>query len=342
MRELLRALDSIEHPHELVLLTRRPWEELPGTPRRRWVRVTATGPAWVVGAARAARRRCDVLLATTSYALPALSSLPSATFVHDLLSFEPAYGTPPGARLERLTLPAAVRRTRLLICNSEATQAELLARFPQAAGRTLVTPLAAGPPFSGARSDPAVRRRYGLDAPYVLSAATLEPRKNVPRLIEAFAGLSPDERGGRLLALVGGRGWNRTELERTVERHRADVRLLGFVPDGDLAALYADADVVAYPSLAEGFGLPVLEAMAAGAAVLTSDRSSLPEVGGDAAVYVDPGDVAAIRAGLAGLLADPAQRSAMAQAGRRRAARYSWIRTAELTLAGLERISGSA
>lgn len=342
VRELLRALDATDHPHELVLLTRRPWDGLAASSRNRWIEISGSGPRWTAAAARAARRRCDVLLATASYALPALAPVPSATVVYDLLSFDASYGTPPGSRLERLTLPWAVRRTRALLCISEQTRRELVERFPAAAAHALVTPLAAGAPFVGAAPDPATRRRYGLDFPFVLSAATLEPRKNLPRLIEAFAGLRPEERGSRRLVLVGKRGWGTGELDAMIARHGADVVPLGYVPDEDLAALYAQADLVAYPSLAEGFGLPVLEAMAAGAPVLTSNRSSLPEVGGDAAAYVDPTDVAAIRHGLASLLSDTDRLEAMRTAGRRRAAEFGWDRTARATLAALERISGSA
>jgi alpha-1,3-rhamnosyl/mannosyltransferase len=167
--------------------------------------------------------------------------------------------------------------------------------------------------------------------------ATLEPRKNLPRLIEAFAGLPPELRERFELVMVGARGWALGALDSSLARHADSVRALGFVADDDLPAVYAGASLVAYPSLGEGFGLPVLEAMAAGAPVLTSDRSSLPEVGGDAARYVDPTDVRSIRAGLAALLSDPAALGAMREAGRLQAARFGWDITARATLAALER-----
>jgi alpha-1,3-rhamnosyl/mannosyltransferase len=136
--------------------------------------------------------------------------------------------------------------------------------------------------------------------------------------------------------LAGARGWQEDETFAAVRRHADRVRTLGYVEDADLQALYRCASVFAFPSLGEGFGLPVLEAMAAGTAVLTSDRSSLPEVGGDAARYVDPLDVEAIRAGLAALLRDPAERARLAARGRARAEEFSWARTARETLAVLE------
>jgi glycosyltransferase involved in cell wall biosynthesis len=116
-------------------------------------------------------------------------------------------------------------------------------------------------------------------------------------------------------------------------------RVLGEVDDAQLAGLYERCAVFCYPSLAEGFGLPVLEAMAAGAAVLTSDRSSLPEVGGDAVAYADPTDIGAIAAGLAELLSDPARRADLGERARARAATFSWDRTAEVVVETLERIA---
>jgi glycosyltransferase involved in cell wall biosynthesis len=168
--------------------------------------------------------------------------------------------------------------------------------------------------------------------PYVLAVGTLEPRKNLPRLIEAFAGLPPKLRGRFDLRLAGARGWDMAKLEATLERHREFVRPLGFVADADLPALYREATLFCYPSLHEGFGLPVLEALQSGTPVVTSRTSSLPEVGGDAVRYVDQLDVSSIQQALAELLADDFMRRELARRGPVQAARFSWRRTAEETL----------
>jgi alpha-1,3-rhamnosyl/mannosyltransferase len=268
--------------------------------------------------ARAARG-CEVLFTTTSYLAAVLSRVPSVAFVHDLIAFDPANQPPRGALLERVTLPLAVRRARLLICNSHATRKALLARYPKA--RAEVTLLAAGEGFD--RAEPARR-----DRPYVLSAATLEPRKNLPRLVEAFSQL-PDTHD---LLLVGGRGWRQPEIEA-----RHNVFLTGFVPDEELKRLYAGAAAVAYPSLEEGFGFPILEAMAAGTPVLTSDRSSMPEIGGDLAVYCDPTSVDSIREGLVTVLAAKRDPAAL----RAHAAKFSWERCARETLGYLTSVTST-
>ena len=334
VREVLRALAALNTAHQWILLCREPWEELPGM---RWRPLRGRGALWLAGAGIAASREADLLFATTSYALPGLVTVPAAAVVYDCVAFDPSLQAPGGSQLERLTLPLAVRRCAQLLCISESTRTELVARYPAAAPKSVVTPLAAAAPFSAAPADPAPLRRYGIDRPYVLSAGTLEPRKNLPRLVEAFATLAPEVRDGFQLVLVGSRGWGMQPLDALLARHAGHVRALGYVPDDDLAALYAQAALVAYPSLQEGFGLPVIEAMAAGAPVLTSDRGSMAEVGGDAAIYVDPTSVDSIRAGLARALSDPSARAARSAVGRARAAAFSWETTARMTLDALER-----
>ncbi len=338
VREVLRAVAALDSGHEWILLCREPWDDLPGM---RWRVVPGRGPLWQAAAGVVASREADLLLAPTSYALCGMVTVPSVTTVHDLVAFDPELRPPRGAGLERLSLPVAVRRCRAMLCVSDATRRALVERHPAAAAKAVVTPLASGPPFTTARPDPSVLSRHGLERPYVLSAATLEPRKNLPRLVEAFAALPDSLRDAHELVVVGGRGWGTEEVDASLARHARHVRALGYVSDDDLAALYASAALVAYPSLAEGFGLPVLEAMAAGAPVLTSDRSSMPEVGGDAAIYVDPTDVASIRAGLERVLSDPAGRDALAARSRARAAEFSWERTARQTLAALQKGASS-
>jgi alpha-1,3-rhamnosyl/mannosyltransferase len=211
----------------------------------------------------------------------------------------------------------------------------LVKRVPSAASRTRVIPLAAGAPFFDAHPD-GVARRYGITRPYVLATGTLEPRKNLRRLIEAFAGLDPALRESHELVLAGAEGWQTRETLEAIGRNAGLVRALGHVPEADLPSLYAGATIFAYPSLREGFGLPVLEAMAAGVPVLTSDVSSLPEVGGEAVVYADPYSVESIRAGLRQLLEETALRERLAKEGRERAATFRWSDAAKITLEVLE------
>jgi glycosyltransferase involved in cell wall biosynthesis len=250
--------------------------------------------------------------------------------VHDLFGFDGRFGAPPGGAAERLTLPLAARRAAGFVCNSHATRADLVRHFPALADRSAVIPLGVEPRF--ARAVPgAVPERYGVPRPYVLAVGTREPRKNLPRLVRAFAGLPADLRERYSLAIAGKPGWGDAETERLASA-QPGVVLTGYVEDDDLPALYAGAEAFAFPSLAEGFGLPVIEAMAAGTPVLTSNCSSLAEVAGDAARLVDPGDERAVRAGLEELLEDVSLRDRLAHAGRERAAGFTWRRTARETL----------
>ena len=232
----------------------------------------------------------------------------------------------------------AIERADMLIAISESARRDLIERMHAPAERIVVTPLAADPALARV-TDPAVldrvRRRYRLPERFVLFLGAMEPRKNLLRLIEAWATLKPAVRRETSLVVAGAQGWLNDSVRSRVETLGLGdrVHLAGYVEGEDLAALYSLATVFAYPSLWEGFGLPVLEAMACGTPVLTSDVSSLPEVAGDAAVLVPPTDVEAIADGLFRLLEDAALRADLAERGRRRAARFSWERCARETLA---------
>jgi glycosyltransferase involved in cell wall biosynthesis len=337
VRELLRHLARLDTRHEFRLYARAPWDCDELAERFGWRLVRDGEPRWQLRAAWAASRECDVFLATNTYLMAALLRVPSLAVVFDMVPFHPDLGAPRGSLAERATLRLAVRRAAALLAISEATREELVRRFPRAAAKTRVTPLGADESFARDGSDPpAVLARHGIERPYVLATGTLEPRKNLPRLIEAFAGLPGELRDRFELCLAGTPGWGTDATFDAIARYRDFVRPLGYVPDADLPALYRGAELFCYPSLHEGFGLPVLEAMQCGTAVLTSAASSLPEVGGDAVRYVDPRDAAGIRDALAELLADPAQREELARRGPARAALFSWRRTAEQTLAAIE------
>jgi glycosyltransferase involved in cell wall biosynthesis len=177
-------------------------------------------------------------------------------------------------------------------------------------------------------ADPAARARFGLDRPYLLFVGTMEPRKNLARLVEAVARLRTDH----VLAVAGLDGWGDAAPPATDR-----VRLLGFVTDAERDALYAGAEAFVYPSLREGFGLPVAEAMAHGTPVVTSRGTSTEEVAAGAAVLVEPTDVDAIVDGIERALAD---RDRLVAAGLVRAAELTWERTAEATLAAYRELAG--
>jgi len=225
---------------------------------------------------------------------------------------------------------------------SHSTRDDLCNHGRIAPERILVTHLAAAETFSP-RTDvdglAAVRARLGIpEGGYVLAVGTLEPRKNLERVVRAFFALV-EQQGIRdlSLVLVGPKGWDFAGLFQTIAAaprlaHR--VITTGFVDDDTLACLYSGALMFVYPSLYEGFGLPPLEAMQCGAPVVTSNRSSLPEIAGNAATLVDPTDEEAIASAMHALHGDAALREAHRNAGLRQAARFSWQRTAEQTVAG--------
>jgi glycosyltransferase involved in cell wall biosynthesis len=338
VRELLRALARRDDDHAYELYARSRWDEALDE-RFRWRLIGARDPLWHVRVARAASTSCAAFLSSNSYLTAWFLRVPSVVVVYDLVPFNaPVRARRSSGLIERATIRLGVHRASSLLCISEATRRDLTSRYPHVAPKTRVVPLAADDRFG--RRVPAsilhgVRERFGLDSEFVLCTGTLEPRKNLLRVLEAHAGLS----GRSELALVGPTGW---EFQPILEeaRGRENVRLVGQVSDDDLAALYQSCSVFCYPSLYEGFGLPLLEAMAAGAACVTSSVSSLPEVGGDAAVYVDPTSVAEIREAIERLLASEEKRAELGARARERAAEFSWDRTAAETLESLVEISG--
>jgi alpha-1,3-rhamnosyl/mannosyltransferase len=220
--------------------------------------------------------------------------------------------------------------------------------LPSTKAKITVTPLAADARFKPADAYPAghlatVRERHGLPESFILTTGTLEPRKNLERLIAAYAALPGAVRTTTPLVLAGKRGWQEQSIFDAIAAlpDPTQIRHVDFVPDEDLAALYAAATLFCYPSLYEGFGLPVLEAMQSGVPVITSNVSSLPEVGGSAVRYVDPLDAPALTAALKELLGDAFECNRLSNAALLRAKQFSWGATASATLEVLRRATTS-
>jgi glycosyltransferase involved in cell wall biosynthesis len=340
VRELLRALAT--HPedgHRYVLYARTPWEELALDERFSWRLIGAGDPLWHLLAARAASRECDVLLSSNSYLTALLTRIPAVPIVYDMVTFEPAMR--PNRRstlIERVTLGPAVRRCAALLAISQATADALSTHFPKATGRTVVAPLGVTPALSDIL-DPSEAAALPA-ADFVLAVGTLEPRKNLPRLVAAYGELNEQLQSRHPLVVVGALGWETGATLDALRSLGSRCVMLGYVSDAALAELYRRCAVFCYPSLGEGFGLPVLEAMATGTAVVTSNLSSLPEVGGDAVEYVNPHDTNSIADGLRRVLADQSRRGELERRAGRRATEFSWERFAEITLDTLDRAAG--
>jgi glycosyltransferase involved in cell wall biosynthesis len=292
-------------------------------------------------AGRAARGSGADLLHGVHYELPLWAGLPRVVTVHDLtLLTHPEWHERAKVRYFGWALRRAVAAATRVLCVSATTAADLADRLDVAADRVDVTPLGTDMRPADSEQVADLRQRLGLDGPYLLGLGTVEPRKDLPALVRAFADLA-----GELphrLVLAGLSGWGAGELAAAVAASGVADRILvpGYVAEDDKAALLTGADVFAYPSRYEGFGLPVLEAMACGTPVVTTTGGSLPEVAGDAATLIEPGDTGALAAAIAKLAADPAAREDAAARGRRRAAAFTWDRCAELTAAAYARAAG--
>jgi glycosyltransferase involved in cell wall biosynthesis len=234
--------------------------------------------------------------------------------------------------VEQRLMPEAVSLADKIIADSSSTASAVAEEFPEAKDKVSVVHL-------GAMSMPAPADRasllpFGIDRPYFLFVGTLEPRKNLRRLLGAFSRIPESIRAANLLVIAGGKGWGGVNVEQMLlemglTRH---VVIMGYVSDGQLSTLYAHARFFAMPSLYEGFGLPLVEAMSCGAPVLTSNSSSLPEVAGEAGLLVNPLDEKSIADGLMRLLTDDACHANLAAKAKANAARFSWAKAARETM----------
>ena len=266
-----------------------------------------------------------------THRLPRLLSKDIARVVtiHDLVWKHAGETMRPLNRLaEQCLMPDAIRLADRVMADSHSTADAIANEFPWAKDRIRVVRLGATILPEPLGFD--ALKSLGIDRPYFLFVGTLEPRKNLRRLLEAYASLDEIVRKQSLLVIAGGKGWGNVDLVSLV--HSLDlsdaVRLTGYVSEEKLSTLYAHARFLTMPSLYEGFGLPLVEAMSFGVPVLTSSCSSLPEVAGDAGILVDPHNTNSIASGLLQMLKDDALRNELADRAKENAARFSWINAA--------------
>jgi glycosyltransferase involved in cell wall biosynthesis len=266
------------------------------------------------------------------------------TTIHDVIPFiYPETSTTLDWLIYRFWLPLAVRRLDAIITVSTQSKEDIVRFLPVDEDKITVVPLAAGGayrPLAG-NEVAAALQKYEISKPYILYVGSLESRKNLPRLLEAYAQLRRWSEQWTMV-IVGARKWKYAPIFETVQRLGLEpyVDFTGYVEEEDLPALYNGADLFVFPSLYEGFGLPVLEAMACGTPVVTSNTSSLPEVAGDAALLVDPYDVEEIAAAMRSILEDEALAADLRERGLVRAKEFSWKRTARETIAVYEKVLG--
>jgi glycosyltransferase involved in cell wall biosynthesis len=273
----------------------------------------------------------------SQFTLPPCLRARSILTVYDL-AFErfPQFFRPGVRRLMRTLIPWSCRRANHVITISESSKRDLVEIYRLDPERVTVTypgPAEIYKPMDPQQAWRRLEATYGINAPFLLYVGNLEPRKNLPRLLEAFAQLKRSGKIGHKLLIVGRKAWLYDEFFERLRQYRlqSEVMLTGYVPATDLPAFYSAASAMIYPSLFEGFGFPVIEAMACGAPVITSFGSSLEEVAGGAAVLADPYSVSCLAAAIESVASSPELQQRLRAAGLVRAARFSFRKMAEQT-----------
>ncbi|MEA2639923.1 MAG: hypothetical protein QOF51_1317 [Chloroflexota bacterium] len=264
-----------------------------------------------------------------NFVLPPLRNATSILTIHDLaFLMQPECAD---ARLREYlehAVPRSVARADYITTDSENTRNDVICLLDADPDRVFVVPCGVDSSFEPADDEAIadVSEHYQIDGPYILFLGVIEPRKNLPRLIDAFGRFKARTEAPHTLVIAGGNGWLCEETYRQAElsQYSSSIRFTGYVPDEPLRALYSGAELFVYPALYEGFGIPVLEAMACGVPVACANTGSLPEFAHDAALLFNPEDPDDIATAIETACSDPARRDELRRVGRERAAMYGW------------------
>jgi glycosyltransferase involved in cell wall biosynthesis len=353
IRNLVTELGHLDHDSEYVLLT-KPEDAAAAAaagPNFRAVvetsRPYSLAEQWRVPMA-VARAKAD-LLHEPHYVLPPLTRCRTVVTIHDCIHLRFPEYLPSRAAFAyaHAMIRLAARKADRVLTVSDASKRDILHYTGVAPEKVVVVHNGLDTRFATAPDAEAmdrVRQRFQLDHPFVLYVGNIKPHKNLERLIAAFASMRADGPEGLKLVVIGDETSKHPGLRQAVHRHRLDkhVRFFGFQPAATLVTFYRLARAFVFPSLYEGFGLPPLEAMANETPVVTSNLSSLPEVAGDAALLVDPYDIASIADGIRRAVTDEPLRQQLIAKGRARAKEFSWARAAAQTLAVYREVLGTA
>ncbi|MBN2087015.1 glycosyltransferase family 4 protein [Candidatus Peregrinibacteria bacterium] len=346
---VLKSILNNDRENEYYLFTNKDWEnKYRHLPNVFVVRIWGKGPYWHWRFYMSMiKNKVDVLIATESYIVPYIHNvekLKVALVVHDLVAFKsPAKHQKRATFIEKLTLKGAVKKSKWIFTVSEYTKKDLVEKYPKFRLSEKITVVYAGIRDAFLRKvDPnriiEVQRRYNLDPDYMMMAGTLEPRKNITGALEAYSLISPFNQQRYRFVIAGKKGWYYKKIFQKVKDLKlvGRVKFLEYIPDEDLAVLMQGARIFLFPSFYEGFGLPILEAMANGVPVLASRVSSIPELGVDAIHYADPHEPVDIADGITQLLDNEEYCKSLREKGFQQIKKYSWGRTANLILEAIK------
>ncbi len=278
-------------------------------------------------------KKADVFIFTLFRLYPTILAKKRFVMIHDI-AFEhmPRFIEKKNLQYLKRRVPEAARMADKIITISQATRNDLIKTYDIEPEKIIVAPCAVNTSrYKPTDLSDKLRKKYNLQASYLLYLGTMEPRKNIKRLVEAYELLPKDLKSKYPLVLAGGKGWNDEPILRAIEKARETSTIIqtGYVDEDDVSALYTGAEVFLYPSNYEGFGMQILEAMACGTPVLTGKNSSLPEVGGDAAYYVNEKSVESIARGIETLLKSEQLQKEMVKKGREQIKKFSWSESAQ-------------